>query len=282
MTLKLRKARPEDRQRTFEIEKQATPGLSYLPYVFDQFVTDEQGEFIIAELDGEAVGCGKFTVLPDGSAWLETLRVIPEKQGLGIGKQFYTRFFEIARAQKILAMRMYTNIRNYASKGLAERFGFSIAGTYRGQKRACQPNHLRPDPAGFQPVTDPALASGLLLSFQEAWAGFLVMNRTFYAITPALAQYLAQQGMLYHDPITQTTVALGARFMPHQAVHLGVLGGNLTAALAFALYQGMQTGVERLSCFYPPAATEIEAALCAQHFEFESSDFIVMEVKLAP
>jgi len=280
MTLTLRKARPEDRQHTFEIEKKATPGLSYLPYVFDQFVTDEQGEFIIAELDGQAVGCGKFTLLPDGSAWLETLRVIPEKQGLGIGKQFYTRFFEIAHAQKIPAMRMYTNINNRASKGLAERFGFSIAGAYRGQKRLCQPNHLQPTPAAFQAVTDPALASDLLLSFQETWAGFLVMNRTFYAITPALAAHLAQQGMLYHDPTTQTTVTLGARFMPHQALHLGVLGGDLTAALSFALYQGMQAGVERLSCFYPPAATEIEAALCARHFELEASDFIVMEIRL--
>ena len=81
-------------------------------------------EFLIAEINGQAVGIANFSVLPDRSAWLETLRVIPEFQGQGVGKRFYERFFEIARQKKIKTMRMYTGLTNHASKGLAERYGF--------------------------------------------------------------------------------------------------------------------------------------------------------------
>lgn len=280
MSLIIRKAKLSDRQGLFVVEKKSTPGLSYLPHVFDQFVNDDQGEFIVAEMEDQLVACGKFTLLPDGSAWLETLRVIPEMQNQGIGKRFYERFFEIAQSKKITSMRMYTNIENHASKGLAERYGFSIAGTYRGQKIPCQPGIFQPNTPTFQPVTDPDQAAKLLLPFQEKWAGFLVMNRTFYRITPSLAAFMATQGMLYHDPDTGSLVSCGARFMPQQALHIGVLGGDLTSCLSLAMQQGLQSGIERLSCFYPPSASDIQDELTRHNFQFESSDFIVMEVNL--
>ena len=77
----------------------------------------------------------KLTVLPDGSAWLEALRVAPFAQGKGVGKQFYQHFFTVARERGIPSMRMYTGVRNAVSKGLAERFGFRLAATYRGASR---------------------------------------------------------------------------------------------------------------------------------------------------
>ena len=46
MSIFLRNARPGDRQEVFDVEKKATPGLTYLPAVFDAFATDEAGEFI--------------------------------------------------------------------------------------------------------------------------------------------------------------------------------------------------------------------------------------------
>ncbi len=282
MPVTLRKARSEDRPAVFEVEKKATPGLCYLPYVFDAFVSDEQGEFIVAEADDRLVGCGKFTRLPDGSAWLETLRVIPERQGQGIGKQFYRRFLEIARTRRIDTLRMYTGVRNQASKGLAEQFGFAVAGAYRGQKRACLPDQpAAPALPAFEPVVNPALADELLRPCGEAWAGFLVLNRTFYAFSPALAAHLAGQGMLYYHPASQTTLVLGARFMPWQALHIGGLAGDMAAGLAFALHLGRQRGVESLSCYSPAGAAGFQSELAGWNFQAETSEIIVMEARLS-
>ncbi len=178
------------------------PGLQYLPRVFDAFVADETGELCVAEIDGAIVGCGKFTLVPDGSAWLETLRVIPAYQGLGVGKRLYERFFELAERTGSPTLRMYTGLSNVVSKGLAERFGFRLAGTYRGAWQACGPAAAPLTLPAFHQITDPDTATALLMPFHDKWAGFLVMNRTFYALTPALCADLAQKGMVYAEPST--------------------------------------------------------------------------------
>lgn len=280
MDIVIRGVRPEDRPQILDVEQKSTPGLMYLPHVFDQFLDDREGEFLAGEVDGTLAGCAKFTRLPDGSAWLETLRVIPERQGLGVGKQFYQRFFEIARSRQITTMRMYTGVKNQTSKGLAERFGFRVAGTYRGQKRPVSTAAISTAPSAFQPVRDPEQAVELLLAQREALAGFMVMNRTFYAVTPALGRYLARHEMLHHDAASGSMLVLGARFMPWQALHIAALAGDVDACLAFAEQQAAQAGAASLSCLSPVTAGEVHAALQARGFAFEPADFLVMQVDL--
>ncbi|HPH96106.1 MAG TPA: GNAT family N-acetyltransferase [Anaerolineaceae bacterium] len=277
----LRRARPEDRQSIYDVEKSATPGLIYLPFVFDEFLADETGAFIVAETEDQLVGCGKFTLLPDGSAWLETLRVMKAFQGQGIGRLFYQRFFELGREKSVPAMRMYTNINNHASKGLAEQFGFAVAGTCLGQKMACQAGLVSSAPAGFVPVRDVEMAASLLFSLREKWPGFMVLNRTFYAFNQALANFLVERGMLYHDADGKNLVVLGARFMPQQALHIGLMDGDYTACLAFAMHLAAVKGVGSLQCLSPVGAKEAQAEMTRQGFQFEASEFIVMGVDLA-
>ena len=280
MEIVLRRARPEDREKVIEVESKSTPNLSYVQNVFDIFVSDKNGEFSVAELDGEVVACGKFTIVPDGSAWLETLRVIPERQGLGIGKRFYERFFDIARRRHVKMMRMYTGVKNVVSKGLAERFGFKLAATYRGAWMPCQQDAILASTGSFRQVTDSERVTALLMPYRERWTGFLVMNRTFYSLTPALCSHLAREGMVYEDPASQSVIALGARFMPEQALHIGVFGGDAEACLGFALRRGVEIGAGRLSCLFPPYAADVQDALTQYGFQLEPSDFIVMEVQL--
>ncbi|MBP7961126.1 MAG: GNAT family N-acetyltransferase [Caldilineaceae bacterium] len=256
------------------------PGLQYLPRVFDAFVADETGELCVAEIDGAIVGCGKFTLVPDGSAWLETLRVIPAYQGLGVGKRLYERFFELAERTGSPTLRMYTGLSNVVSKGLAERFGLRLAGTYRGAWQACGPAAAPLTLPAFHQITDPDTATALLMPFYDKWAGFLVMNRTFYALTPALCADLAQKGMVYAEPASHSVITLGARFMPEQALHLGVFGGDVAACLAFALQTGVERHVARLSCYVPPSAQDVQETLLHHGFQIETSDLIVMEAKL--
>jgi RimJ/RimL family protein N-acetyltransferase len=261
------------------VESKSTPNLSYVPHVWDMFMGDETGDWSVAELDGEIVGCGKYTLLPDGSAWLETLRVIPERQGLGVGKRLYEHWFRLAHRQGVKTMRMYTGTGNVVSKGLAERYGLRLAGTYKEARMPCTKDTPRPV-AGFKRVRDPGKAEELIMPLSEKWAGFLVMNRTFYELTPALCRYLAENGMVYHNPRTGSVVTLGARFMPEDALHIGVLSGDLGACLGFAMKTAAERGAARLNCQYPPQATEVHEALTGYGFSVPASDFIVMETRL--
>jgi ribosomal protein S18 acetylase RimI-like enzyme len=276
--IELRRARQEDREKVIAVESGATPNLSYLAKVFDMFLSEKSSAFIVAEVDGKLVGCGKFTKMPDGSAWLEALRVLPEFQGIGIGKCFYQQFFDIARHRDVTTMRMYTGVKNAVSKGLAEQFGFNISAAYRGAWLPCPPEADRGSTDTFRQVTDPDRATAILMPFFEKWTGFLVMNRTFFALNPALCRDLAQKGCVYEDPKSRSVITLGARFMPEQALHIGVFGGDSEACLGFAAKKGAITRTERLSCLFPPSAVDLQDILTQNGFRFEASDFIVMTV----
>lgn len=271
----VRRARGDDLDAINIVEAGSTPGLRYVARVFDDFVSDEVGEFSVAEIGGQVVACGKFTLMPDHSAWLETLRVLPAYQGKGAGKRLYERFFEVARREGVTMMRMYTGVTNLVSKGLAERFGFSLAGTFRG---AWLPLEAAAGPApAFTPVTDPERTAHLLMPHAARWTGFVVMNRTFYALTPILCADFARAGRVFEERASGSVIVLGARFMPEQALHIGLYAGDTQACLDFAAHLGIERGAGRLSCLFPPAAVDIQAALTERGFRLESSDFIVME-----
>jgi len=280
MEIVLRRARPEDREKVIEVESKSTPNRRYAADIFDMFISDEVGEFSVAEVDGEVVACGKYTVVPDGSAWLETLRVIPERQGRGIGKRFYERWLNIARRQGVTTMRMYTGVRNVVSKGLAERYGLRLAETFRGAYLPCQPETTRDPTSTFRLITNPERATSLLMPLKEKWRDFHVMNRTFLKFTPVLCTDLAERGMVYEDPKTQSVITLGARFQPEQMLHIGVFEGDAEACLGFAMQKGLERGVGGLNCDFPASAAEVQNTLTGYGFGLTSSDFIVMEIRL--
>ena len=278
MNVVLRRARPEDREKVAWVESLSTPNLRYVPHIFDMFVDDRVGEFSVEELDGELVACGKYTIVPDGSAWLETLRVVPERQGLGLGKRLYEHWLELAHAQGVKAMRMYTGVTNVVSSGLAERYGLTLQGTFKGATL-----HIHAGAGvrgGFIPVPDPKEATDLLMPLEDEWVDWLVMNRTFYRLSPALCEDMAKRGMVYADPKTGSVVTLGARFIPEQALHVGVWGGDPDACLRFAAWKAAERGVSQLSCYHEETATRVGKELARNGFKFDASDYIVKGIYL--
>jgi GNAT superfamily N-acetyltransferase len=275
MDMVIRKATWDDRQDAVIAEGLATPSLHYLDKVYDEWMADTDGELIVAEVDGRVVAVGKFSVVPDGSAWLEALRVDPAQQGQGIGKAFYRRFFELADMKGITTLRMYTGVTNLVSKGLAELFGFKLAGTFTGHALAV-PAHV-PDVYGdgFMPVTDPHQAAALLAPYAQAWNHFNIMNRTFYKASDALWGDWAKRGWIYAQG--DTAVALGARFIPEQALHLAMFGGDADQVLKFAQWKARTLGNDKLQCMCPHDNPAIKAVLQGAGFIPESGDCITME-----
>ena len=271
----VRRALDADREALFIVEAKSTPNLRYLPQVYDLFLNGKRGAFLAAEADGELAGCAKLTALPDGSAWLETLRVIPERQGLGVGKRLYEEFFNVARVQGIRTMRMYTGLSNVVSKGLAERFGFELEETFLGYSLPVYERETEKETSTWQPVTNPDRAQEIVLANRESWHNFLVMNRTFYRLSAPLCVDLSARQQIFADALGNVAV-LGARFMPEQALHIGHFAGDARVCLAFAQALAARHSIPRLSCFFPQAATNIREALEAYGFTPDRAPYIVM------
>lgn len=275
----LRRAKPEDREKVVWVESLSTPNLSYVPHVWDLFMSDAEGDWTVAEIDGKVVGCGKYSLLPDGSAWLETLRVVPQRQGLGVGKRLYEHWLRLSGEKGVKVMRMYTGVRNLVSKGLAERYGLKPVETFRGTLIKSYPGKLEAH-HGFRRVTDAGRATELLMGHKAEWSGWFVMNRTFYKLSPELCVDLAERGMVYEDPETGSLIAMGARFMPEYGLHIGMFSGDKEACLGFAVKTAIDQGVDKIHCLFPSRKANFEKTLLGFGFELEPADFIVMEISL--
>ncbi|MBD3170966.1 GNAT family N-acetyltransferase [Candidatus Bathyarchaeota archaeon] len=279
MEILLRKARPEDKEKVIWVESLSTPNLSYVPDVWDMFIKDEKGDWSVEEVDGEVVACGKYSILPDGSAWLETLRVIPERQGLGLGKRLYEHWLKLSEEKDVESMRMYTGVKNEVSAGLARRYDLSLAETFHGAKIICEHIELELD-TDFQNISDPDVATELLMPLAKKWGDWMVMNRTFYKWSPELCEWLVENDMVYKDNVTGSLIVMGARFMEDKQLHIGLFEGDPEKCLEFAQIKGSVKGVNTMHCLYPEEQTWIENELLDYGFEMEPSAFIVMEINL--
>lgn len=87
----------EDYDDIVKLSKDIWDGADYLPQVFHDWV-DAPGYFLgaVEGSTGEVVGTAKFTVLHDGSGWLEGLRVRSDQRGKGIATDLSDRIMQIA------------------------------------------------------------------------------------------------------------------------------------------------------------------------------------------
>lgn len=276
MSMVVRLARYEDRAAACEAEGKAIKGLTYLNDVWDEFFRDQQGELLIGEIDGKVVAVGKYTLLHDQSAWLETLRVDPAYQGRGIGKAFYERFLRHASFQGVQNLRMYTGTSNVVSKGLAERYGFRLEASYRGASWKAQPlSGADAEPQEFLKL-GPQAAVAQLLPLAAAWDGHVVMNRTFYPANAATFAGMAREGKVYAQPESGSVCILGYRFLPERGLHLALTAGDHQAVIRFAKQEVVRRNLPQVTIMFPPALQSLQQELEEAGFVVEGGDCIVM------
>ena len=259
-----------DLPRLLEIERAAMPGLQYLEGVFELFLRREDGELVAALQDGVLGGFGRLSLLCDGSAWLETLRVDPALQRRGLGAAIWARYLELCRQFQVPAVRMYTGEQNVASAKLAERNGLALAvrSVEGNLPLANLPEDAADAPPPFQPISDPDELAALWEQHRSNRPRYLCLNRTFYAMGAPLDRELCRTGRAYR--LGDTLLILGARFLPERALHIGWAAGDLGQALAFAIARGRALGVPKLTWMLPDDRTETVAWLRAHGFVFSS------------
>jgi predicted N-acetyltransferase YhbS len=121
--MEIRPERPQDRDRSLEIEQLAFGSDEEVAIV--EGVRDDVGSFaLVAELDGELVGHVQLT-----RAWigenavlaLGPIGVLPDRQGLGIGSALMWAALEAAKANGEAAVILL------GSQAFYPRFGFEPA-----------------------------------------------------------------------------------------------------------------------------------------------------------
>lgn len=129
--IEYRKLTQEDYDDILDISKDIWDGYDYLPTVFHKWI-DDNGYFLGA-IDSEknkVVGVGKYTILPDGTGWLEGLRVHKDYRGLKIARGISEYLLNIAKDEiaigNVKNIGFGTHITNMESISLMSKMNFKL------------------------------------------------------------------------------------------------------------------------------------------------------------
>jgi RimJ/RimL family protein N-acetyltransferase len=199
----IRRMTAEMKPAMMEISSRIWEGSDYLPAVFDEWVSDREGEFAAVLLGDRLVGCGKLTYLTPVDAWLEGLRKDPRVEEKGVAEAVARHFLSRLAARRNLAsVRFSTYMKNAASKGVHERMGFALRTrlslkAWEGTREQLAARHPPPGTAGqVQTLRDARGARELFqrLGTFEATQGLLVDGWKAYPYSPTMLaeRYIAR------------------------------------------------------------------------------------------
>jgi RimJ/RimL family protein N-acetyltransferase len=230
----IRQAAPGDKEQILAISAQIWDGDDYLPRVVDQWLVEETGEFSVALLGDRVVGFSKLSEIVPGYGWLQGARVDVTIQGRGIGRALTQHHIELAGKLGIATLAMATDSDNTASRTLAERMGFFLAGEYF---------RFQAEPLSPVQVSIPPQFRGLP---PRPANGIVPVGWTFYPWHEELMETWVREGKLYGTQDAGFAMMQGNR---PERVNITLLWGppaGVADLLAFTRKQ--PEGVERINC----------------------------------
>ena len=87
-------------------------------------VANWQGIFVIARIDGRAVGCGAVRPLASGVGEVKRMFVEPDFRGRSVGRKILEGLEAWAREEGFITLRLETGIRQPEAIGLYESMGY--------------------------------------------------------------------------------------------------------------------------------------------------------------
>jgi hypothetical protein len=81
-------------------------------------------------LDGQLVGCGRVLPFDQRRGWLESLRVDPDLQGRGLGREMSRHVIRVALEMGLQELMFSTYFDNRSSIAISEGFGFRRIATF--------------------------------------------------------------------------------------------------------------------------------------------------------
>ncbi|MBQ7795235.1 MAG: GNAT family N-acetyltransferase [Lachnospiraceae bacterium] len=274
MAFRVQLASYDDLKECARVETEAMGTYCYLEDAWHYFYNQKGGLVTVYNEDDKMIGIGRFSVLFDGSGWLETLRISPEWQKQGAGKMIYEVYHQLAKEYGCQSMAMFTGVNNKVSAGLAAINGLSKAAQHRGY-------HLTDlsggDVHGFKHVNWKRAAE-LIVPMKDEYNDYMIFNRTFYHVNEENAKGFAIEGKVFEDVESGSFIVCGARFQHQVTLHIAMMGGDYEKCLDFAVNYAKAQGLSKVSCTFAIENEKLEEALKARGFVAETSDLITMEI----
>jgi RimJ/RimL family protein N-acetyltransferase len=129
--IRVRRAVPDDTPAMLSITRNVWEGNDYVPYAWKRWLHQTDGGLFVAELDGRVVGLQNIAIQPDGSAWLEGIRVDERIRSQGVGQALLSHGIGWARSMGCRVARLSTSSGNPSSNRIAAKAGFRVAAEFR-------------------------------------------------------------------------------------------------------------------------------------------------------
>jgi GNAT superfamily N-acetyltransferase len=208
-------------------------GHDYLPSVWHTWLADSSGMLMAATIEGRVVGFQHAGLQPDGSGWLEGIRVDPECQGHGIGTVLLSHGIEWARQMARGAVRLSTSDLNSASNRMAERAGMTQIGTFRMVEAEAAEGFYEAEVRVGSPTQCEAVADLLA----EHGRTFYTEGWTAYRLTvDRLSLLLAMGSVALVGDGGPEAVAIATFYGRRPYLRLGLLAGSSRGMSALALW----------------------------------------------
>ena len=273
MNFNVKIATYEDMEAAVAVERETMGDYVYLEDAWHYF--NSLGGGLVCVYDGDKmIGIGRFSILPDGTGWLETLRVIPSYQRKGAGKEIYKKWLEIAKDNNCPSMAMFTGLTNAASSGLAELYGLHTVAQHKGYNLT---NLEGGNAYGFKHVNWQR-AVELILPKKDEYHNYMTFNRTFHHINEANAKAFACEGKVFEDEESGSFIVCGARFQHQVTLHIAMMGGDLDKCIEFAINYAKAQGLKKITCTFAIENDELHNALIAHGFIQDKSTIITKEI----
>jgi RimJ/RimL family protein N-acetyltransferase len=270
-----------------QLTKDVWGGHDYVPTVWERWLHDPQGFPFVAVSGGRVVGLQHAAMHPDGSAWLEGIRVSEEERGRGVGRLLVEAGLAWARDVGATALRLSTSSGNPASNRLAEGAGLAVVDEFRGLGRRAE-GPVREDLGVRVAGTVDAPAIRTWLADRGApVAPFYTEGWTAYRLTPERLQLLlSRNAVAVFAPQGIEALAIATCSAHSPVFRLGFLkgsGAGVDALLAWLPGEAARMGFERVWSLLSVHSKE-SGALETWGFRprEDSSSMLLRELLLAP
>lgn len=232
--IEVREMTINDLEECMKVESSAIRGNpGYLADAF-HYYQGAKGELSVALMDGKIVGVGKLSILFDGSAWLEVLRVHQDYQKKGVGAAIYQRYFTQVQEFDCPHVALYTGIKNIGSRKLAERNGLSQDTFYVSYSTT---NIESKEVVAFEMMDEIP---------HDLDIHHLNINHTFYRNNEANLKGFLSQGYIYK--YKDTILIMGSRFQPKKALYIAYVSGSYQKeAIDYAMQTAYMKGIQKIT-----------------------------------
>lgn len=173
----IRPASAADKAAVVEFTQHTWEHGDYIPEVYDAWLVDPRGPFLVAEKEGKIIAISKVTFLGPHQAWLEGLRVHPEHRRHGVARRFLAYQLALAQEKGARVARLATAWNNFPIHKIVAEQGMCHVATFvpflaeaeTGPVRACVLS-----PADLDAAWDCVLASDVYRHsarlYDQGWA----------------------------------------------------------------------------------------------------------------